>query len=77
MNESPLRTLVLALALVAAALLIGRGLERFRASDRAVNVKGVAERDVKADVGIWPIRFVATDDGSIARRRKSKAIAAV
>ena len=62
MNETPLRTLLLALALIAGAALIGRGLERFRAADRAVNVKGVAEREVKADVGVWPIRFVATDD---------------
>ena len=70
MNESPLRTLMLAVALIASAALIGRGLERFRAADRAVNVKGVAERDVKADVGIWPIRFVATDD--VLDRAQSK-----
>ena len=62
MNESPLRTLLLAVALIAAGFLVGHGLERFRVADRAVTVKGVAERDVKADVGIWPLRFVSTDD---------------
>jgi hypothetical protein len=62
MNETPLRTLVLALAIVAAGWLVGNGIERFRIADRWVTVKGVAERDVKADVGIWPLRFVSTDD---------------
>jgi hypothetical protein len=25
-------------------------------------VKGVSERHVKADIALWPLRFVATDD---------------
>lgn len=42
--------------------LVGHGFERGRAADRYVTVKGVAERDVEADVALWPLRFVATDD---------------
>ena len=63
MNESsPLRTVVLAVAIVLAGGLVGRGIVQFRLADRYVSVKGVAERDVAADVGIWPLRFVSTDD---------------
>ena len=63
MNEnSTLRTVVLAVAIVFAAGLVGRGIVQFRLADRYVSVKGVAERDVVADVGIWPLRFVAAAD---------------
>ena len=33
-----------------------------RAADRFVTVKGVSERDVRADLALWPLRFVATND---------------
>ena len=41
---------------------MGHGFVRARTADRSVSVKGVAERVVTADVGLWPLRFVATDD---------------
>jgi hypothetical protein len=56
------RTLVLALALVLSGLFVGRGFARGRAADRYVTVKGVAERPVRADLAIWPLRLVAADD---------------
>ena len=63
MNEnSTLRTMILAVAIVFAAGLLSRGIVQFRLADRYVSVKGVAERDVVADVGIWPLRFVAAAD---------------
>jgi hypothetical protein len=40
---------------------IGHGFEARRA-ERFVTVKGVSERDVTADVALWPIRYVATDN---------------
>ena len=71
MNEnSTLRTVILAVAIVFAAWLLGRGIVQFRLADRYVSVKGVAERDVVADVGIWPLRFVAADDLLESARNK-------
>jgi hypothetical protein len=53
---------VLALGLTAAGWFVGNGFVRGRAADRFVTVKGVAERDVKADIALWPLRFTVTDD---------------
>jgi len=61
---------VVAIAILVAGFLVGRGIERFRIADRSVTVKGVAEREVKADVGLWPLSFVAaSDDLGIAQRK--------
>ena len=74
MNEnSLLRTVILSVAMVFAAGLVGRGIVQFRLADRYVSVKGVAERDVAADVGIWPLRFVSTDDLLERAREKIEA----
>lgn len=40
--------------------LIGWGFARGRAADRYVEVKGLAEREVTADLALWPLRFVAS-----------------
>jgi len=57
-----LAALVAAAGLVAAGALVGNGLARGRAQDRFVTVKGSAEREVKADVAIWPLRLTASDN---------------
>lgn len=54
--------LVLAAGLVVGALLFGLGIGSARAGDRFVTVKGVAEREVRADLAIWPLRLVAADN---------------
>lgn len=56
------RILILGVAIALAGLFVGLGFERGRASDRFVTVKGVAERPVRADLAIWPLRLVAADD---------------
>jgi hypothetical protein len=48
---------VLALGVALGGFAVGRGLERFRAADRSVTVKGLAERDVEADYAVWPVSF--------------------
>ncbi len=59
---SPVSATIMALGLAAAGFLIGNGFMRMRTADRTVSVKGVAEREAKADLAIWPLRLVATDD---------------
>ncbi|MCA0377519.1 MAG: SIMPL domain-containing protein [Gemmatimonadetes bacterium] len=53
---------LLALGLAAAGWLAGDGFARFRTADRTVSVKGVSEREARADLAVWPLRLVATDD---------------
>src|SRR5258706_12701723 len=71
MNERRwLPLIVFCVSIVGAGALVGRGIERFRAADRSVSVKGVAERTVQADVGLWPLRVVVADaDPRVAHRK--------
>jgi len=54
--------LVLGLGVAAGGLLAGVGVARIRTDDRSVSVKGVSEREAKADLAIWPLRLIAADD---------------
>lgn len=54
--------LVLALGIALGGYLAGAGVARIRTADRTVIVKGVAEREAKADLAIWPLRLNVTDD---------------
>lgn len=55
-----LSALVLAAGVALAGWLMGEALIESRAPLRTVTVKGLSEREVRADLGFWPIRFVAT-----------------
>jgi uncharacterized protein len=55
-------SLALALGLALGGWFIGHGFERGRASARYVEVKGLAEREVTADLALWPLRYVSTGD---------------
>jgi len=48
---------LLAIGLVIAAVTLGSAIRDFRISDRFVEVKGLAEREVAADLAIWPIAY--------------------
>ncbi len=56
-----LSTLILSLSLLAGLYLagqqIGEGTARFRADNRSLTVKGLAEQEVKADLATWNIAF--------------------
>jgi len=55
-------TIVLALGIAVGGLLAGDGFVRAKESERYVTVKGVDEREAKADLAIWPLRIVAAND---------------
>ncbi|HME69978.1 MAG TPA: SIMPL domain-containing protein [Myxococcota bacterium] len=57
-----LRALTLAVGVGAAGWFVGHALTSFRAADRYVTVKGISEREVQADVAIWPLRISTADD---------------
>lgn len=61
-NGGVVRSMILAVGLAAAGLLAGLGLARARAEDRFVTVKGIAEREARADLAIWPLRLSAASD---------------
>jgi hypothetical protein len=48
------------LGVATGGFLAGESLVKSRLGFRTVTVKGLAEREVKADLGFWPVRFVAT-----------------
>ncbi|MCB1790660.1 MAG: SIMPL domain-containing protein [Gammaproteobacteria bacterium] len=53
---------LLAIGLALLGYQIADGLLRFKATERVVSVKGLAEREVAADTAVWPIRFSAAND---------------
>ena len=55
--------LFIMVGLVVLGLMIPRAVEKYRSYDRTVNVKGLCEKEVKADKVIWPIVYkVMADD---------------
>lgn len=57
---SPFAAITITLGLMVGGWFIGHGFEQARLGDRTVTVKGVSEREVTADVALWPIRYQAT-----------------
>ncbi len=51
--------MLVAVGIALAGWFIGDGFIEARSGDRYVTVKGVSERDVMADMALWPIRYVA------------------
>jgi hypothetical protein len=51
---------VLAIGMIAGGYLLGNGLVRAKSADRSVTVRGLAERNVTADLATWTIAYSAT-----------------
>jgi hypothetical protein len=54
--------IVLAAGLIVGGYAIGSGIRGFRSADRFVSVKGIAEKEVKANLALWPLRVTATSN---------------
>ena len=57
---------ILSFGLIVGGYALGNGLVRAKAADRSVTVRGLAERDVTADLAIWTISYSATADNLAA-----------
>lgn len=55
-----LSIIILGAAIFFAGGQINQGLKNFRSFDRSVTMKGLAQRDVVADLAIWPISYTET-----------------
>lgn len=60
MKAALLAALIVAAGLIVGGFLLGDGLRRAKMADRSVTVRGLAERDVKADLATWTIAYSAT-----------------
>jgi len=58
-NLTLIAAIILAVGIVVGGYLLGDGLRRARMADRAVTVRGLAERNVTADLATWTITFTA------------------
>ena len=57
-----LGALAVGLGLAAAGWFVGQGLRAPAVEGGRISVEGTAERDVRADLAVWPLRFVVTGD---------------
>ena len=71
-QSNVLIALFIAIGVTAAGWFIGNGFMEGRMGDRYVTVKGLSERDVMADMALWPIRFVAAGNNLDAVQGKIK-----
>ncbi len=77
-DRATVRAVIMAVGVALAGLLAGNGFARARAGDRYVTVKGVSEREVRADLAIWPLHLVGADnDLTTANTKLGTSIAGV
>jgi hypothetical protein len=71
---------VVAVGMIAGGYQLGNGLLRAKDAERAVTVRGLAERDVTADLATWTISYSATspslDEAQEKMRRDTRSIEA-
>jgi hypothetical protein len=70
LDRAVIPSLILALGVAVGGLLVGSGFARGRAAERYVTVKGVSEREVRADLAIWPIHLLGADNDLAAANAK-------
>jgi hypothetical protein len=70
LDRATIPSIILAAGIAAAGFLAGNGFVRAKAADRFVTVKGVSEREVRADLAIWPLHLVGADNDLAAANAK-------
>lgn len=63
---------IVAFGMIAGGYVLGNGLLRAKDAERAVTVRGVAERDVTADLATWTISYSATSSSITNAQAKVK-----
>jgi len=63
----------LCVGLIGGAIILGGSIQQVRKSERFVTVKGAAERDVRADLAVWPmkVRVAGNDLAEVGRSLES------
>ena len=64
---------ILSIGMIAGGYLLGNGLLRAKDAERAVTVRGLAERDVTADLGTWTISYSTTSTSIADAQAKVRA----
>ncbi len=64
---------MLAVGLIVGGWILGAQIKETRLGDRYVTVKGLAERNVKSDLAIWPIGYKDAGDDLTGVYAKSEA----
>lgn len=78
LDRLTLPTTILAVGIALGGFFAGNGFAKARAADRYVTVKGVSEREVRADLAIWPLHLVGADNELAAANAKlSRSVAGV
>ncbi|MHB9146917.1 MAG: hypothetical protein ACYC2U_00375 [Candidatus Amoebophilus sp.] len=62
--------MLLSLSFIISNAILGSYLFKSRQSQRNVTVRGLAERDVAANLGIWPVCFRVADDDLVILKQK-------
>lgn len=78
MDRDLIRPAILALGIALGGFAAGNGFVRAKSAERFVTVKGVSEREARADLAIWPIHLIAADnDLTVASSQLQRSISQV
>lgn len=62
LDRSVTNSIILGVGIALGGAFVGLGFVRGRRVDRYVTVKGISEREARADLAIWPLHIVAADN---------------